>query len=248
MKEIIIFTDGSSRGNPGPGGWGAVVMLPNDLSAQAGKVAELGGQDKHTTNNRMELMAAIEALRYVEARCKEDKADVLIHTDSAYVLQGATAWVYGWEKKNWITSTGDAVLNQDLWKELIGVIRRVKLSHDIIWKKVAGHVGVAGNERADVIATLFADGERTLLFTGAQADYEKLYGGFQVVTHDAEKVESRKRSKTTAYSYVSSVNGKIAIDKTWDACKARVAGKKSARYQKAISKEDEKALVEKFSK
>ncbi len=145
-----------------------------------------------------------------------------------------------------MTSTGDAVLNRDLWEDLIGIIRRVKLAHDIIWKKVAGHVGVAGNERADVIATSFADGERTLLFTGAQTDYEKIYGGFHMVTHDEKKVADRKRTKATAYSYVSMVDGKITIDKTWDACKKRVSGKKSVKYQKAISKEDEVSLVAKF--
>ena len=113
MKEntIIVFTDGSSRGNPGPGGWGAVVI------EASGKVVELGGREDMTTNNRMEIAAALGALAHIHTR--GIAGDIEINTDSAYLLQGITMWVYGWEKNGWKTKTGDDVLNQDLWKRTL---------------------------------------------------------------------------------------------------------------------------------
>ncbi len=145
-KEIEIYTDGSSLGNPGPGGWGTVVV-------DGGKIIEeLGGYDKDTTNNRMELQAAIEALKYINKHHYEHT--VTIHADSAYVLGGITNWIFGWEKNGWKTSKKDPVLNQDLWKELIGLVREFK--GKIVWQKVKGHSGHIYNDKADEIATSYA--------------------------------------------------------------------------------------------
>ena len=148
-KEIEIYTDGSSLGNPGPGGWGTVVV-------DGGKIIEeLGGYDKDTTNNRMELQAAIEALKYIN---KNHHDTVTIHADSAYVLGGITNWIFGWEKNGWRTSKKDSVLNQDLWKELINYVREFK--GKIIWQKVKGHSGHVYNDKADEIATTYAANQR----------------------------------------------------------------------------------------
>ena len=108
--EIIIYTDGSSLGNPGPGGWGSVI------SSLDGKIIELGGKEKESTNNRMEMTAAISALRLVQERKIKGKV-INIHTDSAYLLNGITVWVYSWMKNNWRTAAKEPVLNQDLWEE-----------------------------------------------------------------------------------------------------------------------------------
>lgn len=190
MNYITIFTDGSSRGNPGPGGWGAVLVTSDpstkaklgtghgklkveSLPAQTGgdaKVTELGGREDHTTNNRMELMAAIEALKYIELK-KIEVGEVAIHADSAYVLGGITIWIHAWQKNNWRTSTNKQVLNQDLWQALFEVTRRLSLRTNLVWKKVKGHAGVIYNERADIIATSFADKERVLLFSGSEKQY-----------------------------------------------------------------------------
>lgn len=140
--KLEIYTDGSSLGNPGPGGWGTVVVCGNKI------VHEIGGFDKDTTNNRMELQAAIEALKYI---IREEAKDITIYADSAYVLGGVTNWIFGWEKNGWRTSKKEPVLNQDLWKELISLVR--EFNGKINWQKVKGHSGHVYNDRADEIAT-----------------------------------------------------------------------------------------------
>ncbi|MEK9185070.1 MAG: ribonuclease HI [Patescibacteria group bacterium] len=141
MNQVIIFTDGASRGNPGPGGWG-VVILNNE------KVKELGGKEEHTTNNRMELRAVIEGLRTTKSNQK-----IIVNADSEYVVKGITLWIKGWIVKKWKTASKKDVLNQDLWQELLEVSK----DKDISWNVVKGHSGVKWNERADEIATSYAD-------------------------------------------------------------------------------------------
>lgn len=145
MTRYTIFTDGASRGNPGPGGWG-VVIIEDSQGIQ--KVTELGGREDHTTNNRMELKAAIEALKTLPAG-----ATVTLNADSEYVVKGITLWIKGWVAKNWRTAAKKAVLNQDLWEELLEATQGKQIS----WQVVRGHAGVEHNERADVIATSYAD-------------------------------------------------------------------------------------------
>lgn len=154
MKKVI-FTDGSSRGNPGPGGWGAIVI-------SADKVRELGGKEAMTTNNRMELKGAIEALRVLD-----NTESIIVHSDSQYVIKGITEWIVGWQKKGWKNSQKKAVLNRDLWEELL----EVSENKDIEWNYVAGHSEIAGNERCDEIATQFADGEKVKLYHGPKGKY-----------------------------------------------------------------------------
>ena len=152
---IIVHTDGSSKGNPGPGGWGAVIE-------QGDMVVELGGGEAHTTNNRMELTAAIKALEFIS------EPQVIIYTDSEYVMKGMTEWVEKWQMKGWKTANKKPVLNQDLWQKLL----RVKEGKNVDWKYVAGHSGVNLNERADEIATTFADGLKPILYHGSRDKYK----------------------------------------------------------------------------
>ena len=165
--EIIIYTDGSSLGNPGPGGWGSVVVYDE-------KVIELGGHEKESTNNRMEMTAAIEAFRLIQER--KIKGNIInVHTDSAYLLNGITLWIFSWMKNNWRTASKDPVLNQDLWEELFKLTLDLKHRYKIEWIKVSGHSGVQLNEKCDLIATSFSAGKRVLLFTGNLKDYQKLF-------------------------------------------------------------------------
>jgi ribonuclease HI len=143
MNTIEIYTDGSSLGNPGPGGWGTVITEGDKV------LHELGGCEKNTTNNRMELQGVISALEYILMHHKGEK--VIIHADSAYVLGGITTWIHNWEKNGWKTSTKKEVLNQDLWQKLIKLVR--EFGDTLSWQKVKGHAGVLHNERADEIAT-----------------------------------------------------------------------------------------------
>jgi ribonuclease HI len=120
-RPIIVFTDGAAKGNPGPGGWGAIVMTPD------GRVTELGDGAPHTTNNKMELGGAIAALRHIANR----PGPVAIYTDSTYVIQGITQWVWGWRKRGWKTAQGSDVLNRDLWEELSSLVDRKRVQHAI---------------------------------------------------------------------------------------------------------------------
>ncbi|MEM9255945.1 MAG: ribonuclease HI [Pseudomonadota bacterium] len=136
MKNVEIFTDGACRGNPGPGGWGALLRY-GDVEK------ELFGGELNTTNNRMELLAAIEALRALSEPCR-----VRLTTDSEYVRNGITVWMDGWKAKGWKTAARKPVKNVDLWQALDEQNRR----HAVDWQWVKGHSGHPGNERADELA------------------------------------------------------------------------------------------------
>lgn len=136
MKQVEIFTDGACRGNPGPGGWGALLRFQ-------GKEKELWGGDLETTNNRMELQAAIEGLRALKEPCQ-----VVLTTDSVYVKNGITSWLPGWKKKGWKTASKKPVKNVDLWQALDEQNQR----HQVQWHWVKGHSGHRENEIADQLA------------------------------------------------------------------------------------------------
>jgi ribonuclease HI len=136
VTEVVIYTDGACSGNPGPGGWGAVLQ-------GGGRERELYGGDVQTTNNRMELMAAIQALEALQR-----PAAVTLYTDSKYLLDGITKWIHGWQRNGWLTSARKPVKNDDLWRRLTAAMG----PHDIDWRWVKGHAGDPGNERADELA------------------------------------------------------------------------------------------------
>ncbi len=167
---ITIYTDGSSRGNPGPGGWGAIVSYQYTVeSRQQEWVTEIGGRETLTTNNRMELTATIKALEFISKLAPSPKPlEAIIHTDSEYVMKGMTIWIHNWQKKGWRTANRKPVLNQDLWKDLL----RVSENKKVEWKYVASHTGVPLNERADEIATSYADNIRPTLYDGPKDKYK----------------------------------------------------------------------------
>ncbi len=155
---VTIYTDGSSRGNPGRGGWAGIVATERE-------VKEIGGKEEHTTNNRMELMGAIKSLEYAGTL---EGAEIVLNTDSEYVMKGITLWIHGWMKKGWKTAAKKPVLNQDLWQDLWKQVE----GKNIEWKYVAGHSGHSANDRCDEIATQFADGEKLDLYDGPRAGYK----------------------------------------------------------------------------
>lgn len=136
MKEVTIYTDGACSGNPGPGGWGALLI-------HGTKEREISGGEANTTNNRMEMLAVIEALKQLKQGCK-----VTLYSDSKYVIDGITQWVRGWELRGWKTADKKPVKNVDLWLELVKQAKR----HQIDWQWVKGHSGHAENDRVDALA------------------------------------------------------------------------------------------------
>ncbi len=137
MKSVEIFTDGACKGNPGPGGWGALLRLGSHEK-------ELSGGEPDTTNNRMEMTAVIRALDALIEPC-----EVKLTTDSRYVIDGITKWVHGWQRNGWVSASKKPVRNEDLWHELI----RAAARHQIDWQWVRGHDGHAENERVDRLAS-----------------------------------------------------------------------------------------------
>ena len=134
--KVVIFTDGACSGNPGPGGWGAVLTFGD-------REKEICGGEPNTTNNRMEMMAAIQALETLNKPC-----EVELHTDSQYLRNGVTQWIHAWKARGWKTADKKPVKNEDLWKRLDSA----RLRHDVDWRWVKGHAGHVMNERADGLA------------------------------------------------------------------------------------------------
>ncbi|MCW1428011.1 ribonuclease HI [Novosphingobium sp. JCM 18896] len=137
MKKVEVFTDGACKGNPGPGGWGALLRMGQHEK-------EMSGSDPQTTNNRMEMTAVIKGLSALIEPC-----DVTVYTDSKYVIDGITKWVNGWKRNGWVNASKQPVRNADLWHELIDAAKR----HQVKWQWVRGHAGHVENERVDKLAS-----------------------------------------------------------------------------------------------
>ncbi len=234
MAEMptVVFADGAAKGNPGPGGWGAVVVTPD------GQVTELGGGERHTTNNRMELTAAIEALRHVGPTTHE----VALYTDSTYVIRGIREWIHAWRRRGWRTADGGDVVNRDLWEALAAAERRVGR---VTWHYVRGHAGVPGNERVDEIANTFAAGRRPALYRGPLVRYGVAVLDLPDDTRPPPRSSAaRSRSRAaTPYSYLSVVDGRPARHATWAECERRVKGRSGARFKKAMTPDEEAAIL-----
>jgi ribonuclease HI len=210
--KTVVYTDGSCMGNPGPGGWGVHLERPD------GAVVEAGGGEIRTTNNRMELRAAIEALRLTE-----DDARVVLITDSQYVRRGVLEWLAGWRRNGWKTASGKPVENQDLWKELAP-----RLGERIEWRWTRGHAGTPGNERCDEIARAFS-------------------GGIRRVASDAPAPPAApppgRGARPGGQVYVSLVDGIVARHATWAECDRRVRGVRGARFKKARNEAEVREIV-----
>jgi ribonuclease HI len=241
--SVIVFTDGAASGNPGPGGWGVVIVTPDD------RVIELGGGAPHTTNNRMELTGAIEALQHLSS----EPAAVAIYTDSSYVIHGITQWVWNWQRRGWKTAQGGDVLNRELWERLSELARARK--GRLSWHWVRGHDGTAGNERVDEIAVAFSRGRTETLYDGPLGAYTPaildLPDDADVPPRSSARppangIPAAAASRSTnarAYSYLSVVDGVLERHATWPECERRVKGRSGARFKKTQDVTDENAIL-----
>jgi coproporphyrinogen III oxidase len=213
---VVAFTDGASSGNPGPGGWGAVIATGD------GQIIEIGGREKDVTNNQMELRAAIESLRLVQRQRKP----VLLLTDSRYVTDGITNWIAGWKRRGWSRKQKGVsvpVANVGLWKELDAINNAMQVR----WQHVPGHAGVAGNDRADRIAVAFSRDADITLYVGSESDYP---ADIRRLPEDMEQ-----RSKKNPMGYLSLAGGEWVLHKSWEACKLRAESNPGTRYKKVYS-------------
>lgn len=221
--SILVYSDGASKGNPGPAGFGFMVVFPE------GRVREGGGGFQQATNNQMELLGAIEGLKLINPNASQK---VLVLTDSSYTINGVSSWVPNWIKNSWQTSTGKAVANQDLWEQLWFLNTKIqpKFLH------VKGHAGIPGNERVDSIADHFARGQEIELFDGMLENY--FVNPYDLPESNSSSSEKKRHASKSAKKntvYLSLVNGHFAIDKTWRECEARVKGRSGAKFKKASS-------------
>lgn len=223
---LVIYTDGACSGNPGPGGWGGILVEPR------GHVRELGGGEKRTTNNRMELAAAIEALR----AARFFHGPVRLYTDSTYLIHGVSSWIKGWKKRGWRRADGEEVLNRDLWEKLedLAAARGPSLS----WHYVRGHRGHAGNERCDVIAVAFSKGKTPSLYEGPLSGYAVELGLAPAEEALPKADFSRGAAQKAGGVYLSLLDGRLERHATWAECQARVHGK-PARFKKVRGPEEE---------
>lgn len=235
FKSTIIFTDGACTGNPGPGGWAAIIATPD------GMIQELGGKNPTTTNNRMEMAGALHALRALES---PHPNPIVLYTDSTYVIRGITQWIWGWRSRGWKNAEGNEVSNRDMWEELAREVSRLKPTA-IEWKYVRGHTGVPGNERCDEIAVGFSTGKWVGLYQGPLLQYP-------VAIHDLPEdqplPEMRpKEKKAAAHSYLSYFGGVVMRHADWTSCERRVKGQSGAKFKKAMSEQDEALILKSWS-
>ena len=232
-STILIFTDGACSGNPGPGGFGSIIVYPN------GTVQEVGQGKSSTTNNQMEITAVIRALESIGTT----PGEVWVMTDSTYVIYGITKWIWGWKKKDWKTSNDKAVINQDLWQELDRVVSQRKKISVIQWNYVRGHSGNPGNHRCDEIAVAFSQKKRPHLYSGSLLDYP-------IAIHDLPEdmspppMKVQGNSKKPAHSYLSYTKGELQRHQTWKECEALVKGQSNAKFKKSTSPQNEREIVE----
>lgn len=236
VHPIVVFTDGAAKGNPGPGGWGAIVATPD------GRVTELGGRSPVTTNNRMELTGAIAALEHVAPI----PGPVEIYTDSTYVIQGITQWIFGWRRKGWRTADGGEVLNREYWERLSALVTD-RPSGLIRWHYVRGHAGIPGNERVDAIADTLARGGSVTLYDGPLTGYAHPIHDVPDVTDVPARSDRQRqapdRTRRPAHSYLSLVDGQPMRHATWADCERRVKGRSGARFKKAGSAAEEADIL-----
>ena len=238
-RPTIVFTDGAAKGNPGPGGWGAVVVMPDGL------VIELGGGSAHTTNNKMELSGAIGALEYVAGH----EGPIAIYTDSTYVIQGISQWVWAWRRRGWKTATGGDVLNRDLWERLSS-LASARGTGSIDWRWVRGHAGTPGNERVDEIAVAFSLQEPPTLYAGPIDAYAlailQLPDNTDLPKRSATSARGGVSAAKGAHSYLSVLNGIPMRHATWAECERRVKGQSGARFKKSTSAANELVILEEW--
>ncbi|MBX7231561.1 MAG: ribonuclease HI [Bdellovibrionales bacterium] len=233
---LLIYTDGACSGNPGPGGWGCVILTPDLL------VTELGGKQSSTTNNRMEITAALSALCFIE----NQPNNVLLFTDSTYVIRGMTQWIFAWKKNNWQTSENKSVANHDLWQQIAEVVlqRKKKYSTDIEWRYVRAHVGTAGNERCDHIAVSMCHNRSYSFYQGPLDNYD--LDLLSLPDFEPLPTMHKHSSPKKAYSYLTYINGVVSRYSSWTECEKHVKGKPGALFKKAQTAQDEIEIIKKW--
>ncbi|RZA05249.1 MAG: ribonuclease HI, partial [Proteobacteria bacterium] len=201
------------------------------------------------TNNRMEMMAAVEALRMLAKVKTLTTKEIRLYTDSTYLIKGICEWIHGWKKRGWKNGEGKDVSNREIWEMLDSVIRENEFK--IEWLYIPGHEGYPGNERCDVIAVSYAKGNPTALYDGPRENYgldlERVPAPF-TPSGSGAKGSSGAKPKKGPPVYLSMIGGELFRDSTWKACEARVKGRAGTRFKKVESPEEEASVLRSWGK
>ena len=241
-NSILIYTDGACSGNPGPGGWASIIYLNNF-------VYEIADRQTNTTNNQMELLAAIKALQFVLENISNNKInEIYLYTDSVYVIKGITQWIHGWKKNDFINQQNEPVANKNLWLELDNLVLKVQkvLQLKINWLYVRGHVGVDGNERCDEVAVAFSKNEYIDLNFQVPAN-EYLFDILKTPKTEALPDFKKQNSNTSKNSwYLVYHAGVLSKYLTWKECESKVKGVPGVKFKKVSSHDEEQALLKQW--
>ena len=230
---IAIFTDGACSGNPGPGGWGCILVTAG------GRVQEIGGGADATTNNRMEMSGVLEGLRAIAA----EPGTAIVHSDSTYVLSGITNWIKGWKRRGWTTAAGEPVKNEDLWRALEEAVD-ARGPRGVEWRWVRGHDGHDANERCDEIAVAYSHRRPIDLYSGPLLSYPhgSLAPSESAPLPEKKKPSGKRNAAEGPATYLSILEGKLERHATWKECESRVKGR-PAKFKKVSSAEEERATL-----
>lgn len=232
--EFQIYTDGSSLGNPGKGGWASIVIKNTNNTTHTNNtklVKELAGYDPDTTNNKMEMLSVIRALEDIG---QQNDCEITVYSDSAYVVTGVQSWLPGWIHRDWVTSTGNAVKNRELWEEFQK--HCAFYGSKLKFEKVKAHSGKIENERCDYIAKSVAGAQEVNIKIAKDwmnfDDYQQeLKEGKLMISKTTKSGTKRKK----AMCYVSLVDGDIYVDTEWSECQKRMKGHKGCLFKKAAN-------------
>jgi ribonuclease HI len=236
-QEIIIFSDGACSQNPGQGGWAAIIFRFNENDSQS-FIKEMGGFNPYTTNNEMELTAALNSLIEV----KEENKKISLFTDSKYLVDGVKFWIPSWKQNQWKKKDNTEIKNLDLWIQIDKIFnyRKEKNLSDIDFIHIPGHQGIVGNERCDEIAVKFSKNEKVELFEGSYSEYKKKFG-IDLMTG------LLKNQKPFYISYIeSNLENAFQTHDTWADCEKRVKGVKNAKFKKVYSMDEAMEVLKKW--
>lgn len=227
-NEILIYTDGACSGNPGPGGWGAIIIFDQT-------VQELGGSETQTTNNRMEALSILESLKWIEA--KGLKKPLCIYSDSQYVIKALTQWLPGWKRNNWQTASGMPVKNQDLFENISQQLNKISYR----FQYVPGHQGFWGNERADQIAVSFSKSKVEELYQGPWENYAFSHENPETIAQNISS--SSNKATTQLVGYIVWDYKTLMFFKDWLSCAKVTQGRSGVRFKKIKNKDELKDFV-----
>lgn len=246
--SLAIYSDGACSGNPGPGGFGTIILLPGR------HVLELGGAESMTTNNQMELTGVIQGLQTINAEFSASTKSpaggydrIFVFTDSVYVIRGITQWIFGWMRSGWKNQQGEQVANKDHWIKLFAVVSELKTKKiQLDWNFVRGHVGVHGNERCDQIAVAYSKGHYIDLYRGGAAGYRFDMTEFPL-TEPLPDMKTRTVADPNKKSWYVVLNGtQKLVFTTWGECEAAVKGRSGVKFKKVSSTAEEQTILQQW--